>query len=54
MKFGVVNEWTTMNRFNLHTLQSNITHLVLITRKKHKSRNFEREETGKEPNLHTD
>ena len=33
MKFGVVNKSTTVNRFVLHTLQRNITHLAVITRK---------------------
>ena len=33
MKFGVVNKSTTVNRFALHTLQRNITHLAVITRK---------------------
>ena len=33
MKFGVVNKWTILNRFVLHTLQRNITHLAVITRK---------------------
>ena len=33
MKFGVVNETTILNRFVLHTLQRNITHLAVITRK---------------------
>ena len=33
MKFGVVNKSTTVNRFFLHTLQRNITHLAVITRK---------------------
>ena len=33
MKFGVVNKSTTLNRFVLHTLQHNITHLAVITRK---------------------
>ena len=32
-KFGVVNKSTTVNRFVLHTLQRNITHLAVITRK---------------------
>ena len=32
MKFGVVNKPTTLNRFVLHTLQRNITHLAVITR----------------------
>ena len=33
MKFDVVNNSTTVNRFVLHTLQRNITHLAVITRK---------------------
>ena len=33
MKFGVVNKSTTLNRFVLHTLLRNITHLAVITRK---------------------
>ena len=33
MKFDVVNKSTTVNRFVLHTLQRNITHLAVITRK---------------------
>ena len=33
MKFGVLNKTTTENRFVLHTLQRNITHLAVITRK---------------------
>ena len=33
MKFGVVNKSTTVNRFVLHTLHRNITHLAVITRK---------------------
>ena len=36
MKFGVVNKSTTVNRFVLHTLQRNITHLAVITRKTNK------------------
>ena len=32
MKFGVVKS-TTVNRFVLHTLLRNITHLAVITRK---------------------
>ena len=31
MKFGVVNKSTMLNRFVLHTLQRNITHLAVIT-----------------------
>ena len=34
MKFGVVNKSTILNRFVLHTLQRNITHLAVITRKR--------------------
>ena len=33
MKFGVVNTSRILNRFVLHTLQRNITHLDVITRK---------------------
>ena len=33
MKFCVVNKSTILNRFVLHTLQHNITHLAVITRK---------------------
>ena len=33
MKFGVVNKSTTLNRFVLHTLKRNITHLAVITHK---------------------
>ena len=36
MKFGVLNKSTTVNRFVLHTLQRNITHLAVITRKTNK------------------
>ena len=32
MKIDVVNKSTIVNRFVLHTLQRNITHLALITR----------------------
>ena len=33
MKFGEVNKLTVLNRFVLHTLQRNIKHLAVITRK---------------------
>ena len=33
MKFGMVNKSTPVNKFVLHTLQRNITHLAVITRK---------------------
>ena len=33
MKFGVVNKSTIVNKFVLHTVQRNITHLAVITRK---------------------
>ena len=33
MKFSVVNKSTTVNRFVLHTLQRNFTHLAVVTRK---------------------
>ena len=53
MKIGMVNKLTIMNRFALHTLQRNITHLAVITRKnKHKNRYFERwGESGKAPSF---
>ena len=33
MKIGMVNKSTILNRLVLHTLQRNITHLAVITRK---------------------
>ena len=33
MKFGVVKKSTILNRFVLHTLQRNFTHLTVISRK---------------------
>ena len=33
MKIGMVNKLTVMNRFVLHTLQRNVTHLAVIKRK---------------------
>ena len=45
MKFGVVNKSTTVNRFLLHTIQRNITHLAVITRQTNKTL---KGETGKE------
>ena len=33
MKFGVVNKSTIVNKFVLHTLQRNITHLAVIKHK---------------------
>ena len=33
MKFGVVNKSAIVNKFVLHILQRNITHLAVITRK---------------------
>ena len=48
MKFGVVNKSTSLNRFVLHTLQRNFTHLAVITRKTNiKLRYFERGELEK-------
>ena len=50
MKFGVVNKSTILNRFVLHTLQRNITHLAVITRKtKIKLGILKGGGTGKEP-----
>ena len=53
MKFGVVNKSTTVNRFVLHTLQRNITHLAVITRKTNIKLGILKGggETGKEPNF---
>ena len=54
MKFGVVNKSTTVNRFVLHTLQRNITHLAVITRKTNiKLGILKGGGTGKEPKLTT-
>ena len=33
MKIGMVNKLAIMNRFVLHNLQRNVTHLAVITRK---------------------
>ena len=45
MKLGAVNKSATANRFVLHTLLRNITHLAVIVQKnKHDTRNFERGE----------
>ena len=50
MKFCVVNKSTILNRFVLHTLMRNITHLAVITRKTNIILGyFEGEGTGKEP-----
>ena len=51
MKFGVVNKSTAMNRFVLHALQRNITHLAVITRKTNIKLGNLKGGTGKEPNL---
>ena len=53
MKFGVVNKSTTVNRFVLHTLQRNITHLVVITRKTNIKLGILKGGTGKEPKFPT-
>ena len=49
MKFGVVNKSTILNRIVLHTLQRNITHLAVITRKTNIKPGILKGETGKEP-----
>ena len=49
MKFGVVNKSTTVNRFFLHSLQRNITHLDVITRKTYIKLGILKKGTGKEP-----
>ena len=47
--FGVVNKSTTVNRFVLRTLQRNITHLAVITRKTNIKLGILKGGTGKEP-----
>ena len=49
MKFGVVNKSTILNRFVLHILQRNITHLAVITRKTNIKLGILKGGTGKEP-----
>ena len=49
MKFSVVNKPTFVNRFVLHTLQRNITHLAVITRKTNIKLGILKGGTGKEP-----
>ena len=52
MNFGMVNKSTTVNRFVLHTLQRNITHLAVITRRSNiKLGILKKEGTGKEPKI---
>ena len=55
MKHGVVNKSTIVNKFFLYTLQGNITHLAVITRKSNKKLGILKEEQekspGKEPRL---
>ena len=51
MKFGEVNKSTTMNRFVLHTLQFNITHLAEITRRTNIKLGILKGGTGKEPKI---
>ena len=54
MKFDVVNKSTTVNRFVLHTLHRNFTHLAVITQKTNKkTRYFESwGEVEKSPKSH--
>ena len=51
MKFDVVNKSTILNRFVLHTLQRNITHLAVITRKTNIKLVILKGGTGKEPHI---
>ena len=53
MKIGMVNKLTIMNRIVLHTLQRNITHLAVITRKTNIKIDILKGggESGKEPSL---
>ena len=48
MKFGVVIK-STVNRFVLHTLQRNITHFAVITRKTSIKLGILKRGAGKEP-----
>ena len=48
MKFGVVNKSTILNRFDLHILHRNITHLA---KNKHNTRYFERWGGVEEPQV---
>ena len=49
MKFGVVKKSTILNRFVLHTLQRNITHLDVIARKTNIKLGILKGGAGKEP-----
>ena len=49
MKLGVVNKSTTVNKFVLRTLQRNITHLAVITRKTNIKLGILKGGTEKEP-----
>ena len=49
MKFCVVNKSTILNRFVLHTLQRNITHLAVIIRKTNIILGILKGGTGKDP-----
>ena len=51
MKFGVANKTTTVNRFVLHSLQRNITHLAVITSNTNTKLGILKGGTGKEPKL---
>ena len=49
MIFGVVSKSTTVNRFFLHNLQRNVTHLAVITRKTNLKLSILKGGTGREP-----
>ena len=49
MKFGVVNNSTIVNKFVLHTVQRNITHFAVITRKTNIKLGILKGGAGKEP-----
>ena len=51
MNFGVVNKSTTVNRFVHHTLQRNIKHLAVKTRKTNINLGILKGGTGKEPKI---
>ena len=53
MKIGMVNKLTIINRFALHTLHRNITHLAVKTRKTNIKIDILKGggESGKEPEI---
>ena len=52
MNIGVVNKSTTVNRFVLHTLQRNTTHLAEMTSNTNMKIGIFKRGTGKEPKFY--